>query len=48
MTEVRAVPAGMHTITPHIVVQDAIAASGWYQRALEPGSATGCHFRTAR
>jgi PhnB protein len=34
MTEVRAVPAGMHTITPHIVVRDAIAASEWYQRAL--------------
>lgn len=34
MTEVRAVPAGMHTITPHIVVPDAIAASDWYQRAL--------------
>jgi PhnB protein len=23
-----------HTITPHIVVRDAIAASDWYQRAL--------------
>jgi PhnB protein len=34
MTEVRAVPAGLHTITPHIVVRDAIAASEWYQRAL--------------
>jgi PhnB protein len=34
MTEVRAVPAGLHTITPHIVVRDAIAASDWYQRAL--------------
>jgi PhnB protein len=34
MTEVRAVPAGIHTITPHIVVRDAIAASEWYQRAL--------------
>ena len=27
-------PAGMHTITPHIVVRDAAAASEWYQRAL--------------
>src|SRR5712675_1645590 len=26
--------AGMHTITPHIVVRDAGAASDWYQRAL--------------
>jgi len=34
MSEVKAVPAGMHTITPHIVVRDAIAASEWYQRAL--------------
>jgi PhnB protein len=34
MSEVTAVPAGMHTITPHIVVRDAIAASEWYQRAL--------------
>jgi uncharacterized glyoxalase superfamily protein PhnB len=24
----------MHTITPHIVVRDAAAASEWYQRAL--------------
>ena len=34
MSEVRAVPATLHTITPHIVVRDAIAASEWYQRAL--------------
>jgi PhnB protein len=34
MTEVRAVPPGLHTITPHIVVRDAMAASEWYQRAL--------------
>src|SRR5215207_9506648 len=34
MSELEAVPAGMHTITPHIVVRDAIAASEWYQRAL--------------
>jgi PhnB protein len=34
MTEVSGVPAGMHTITPHIVVRDAVAASEWYQRAL--------------
>jgi PhnB protein len=27
-------PAPPHTITPHIVVRDAIAASDWYQRAL--------------
>jgi PhnB protein len=34
MTDVSAVPAGMHTITPHVVVRDAIAASEWYRRAL--------------
>jgi uncharacterized glyoxalase superfamily protein PhnB len=34
MTEVRAVPAGMHTVTPHIVVGDANAASEWYQQAF--------------
>jgi PhnB protein len=34
MSQVRAVPEGMHTITPHIVVRDAMAASEWYQRAF--------------
>ena len=34
MSEVRAGPATLPTITPHIVVRDAIAASEWYQRAL--------------
>jgi PhnB protein len=34
MSQVRAVPEGTHTITPHIVVRDAIAASEWYQRAF--------------
>jgi PhnB protein len=34
MTTDNTAPAGMHTITPHIVVRDAAAASDWYQRAL--------------
>jgi len=34
MTTDNTAPAGMHTITPHIVVRDAGAASDWYQRAL--------------
>jgi PhnB protein len=34
MTPRNAAPAGMHTITPHLVVGDADAASDWYQRAL--------------
>ena len=28
------VPAGMHTITPHVVVGDAAAAADWYKRVL--------------
>lgn len=31
---VRAIPEGMHTITPHIVVPDAARASEWYAAAL--------------
>ncbi|MGI8405684.1 MAG: VOC family protein [Thermomicrobiales bacterium] len=36
MTEqnVRAIPEGMHTITPHIVVRDAARAVEWYKTAL--------------
>ena len=36
MTEqnVRAIPDGMHTITPHIVVRDAARAVEWYKTAL--------------
>jgi PhnB protein len=33
-TEVKAVPEGVHTITPHIVVGDASEASDWYVKAL--------------
>lgn len=29
-----AIPTGLHSITPHIVVPDAAEASRWYQRAL--------------
>jgi PhnB protein len=32
--DVRAVPEGMHTITPHIVVRGAAEAADWYARAL--------------
>jgi PhnB protein len=28
-------PEGMHTITPHIVVRDPVAAAGWYADAFE-------------
>jgi len=31
---VSAIPAGLHTITPHIVVGDAAEAAKWYAKAL--------------
>ena len=31
---VKAIPEGMHTITPHIVVRDAARAAEWYAEAL--------------
>ena len=34
MTATAGVPAGLHSITPHIVVRDAAAAAAWYVRAL--------------
>jgi PhnB protein len=35
MTEsVAKAPEGMHTITPHIVVRDATAATDWYKQVL--------------
>ena len=35
MTEsVARAPEGMHTITPHIVVKDATAATDWYKQVL--------------
>jgi PhnB protein len=35
MTEpIAKAPAGMHTITPHIVVSDAAAAADWYKQVL--------------
>ena len=36
MTEprVKAIPEGMHTITPHIVVRDAARAAEWYAEVL--------------
>lgn len=33
-TEVKAIPDGIHTITPHIVVRDAARAAEWYKAAL--------------
>ena len=32
--EVRAIPQGMHSVTPHIVVRDAARAAEWYPSAL--------------
>jgi PhnB protein len=32
--DARAIPEGMHTITPHIVVRDAARAADWYVSAL--------------
>ena len=34
MSPVTAIPEGMHTITPHIVVRDAARAADWYVSAL--------------
>jgi PhnB protein len=34
MSDVKPASEGRQTITPHIVVRDAAAASEWYQRAL--------------
>ena len=31
---VKAIPVGIHTITPHIVVRDAARAAEWYKEAL--------------
>jgi PhnB protein len=32
--KLRPIPAGMHAVTPHLVVRDAAAAADWYVRAL--------------
>lgn len=32
--EIKAIPEGIHTITPHIVVRDAARAAEWYKAAL--------------
>jgi PhnB protein len=34
MTDVESPSEAKYTVTPHLVVRDAAAASGWYQRAL--------------
>jgi hypothetical protein len=34
MNDVSSADTASHTVTPHIVVRDAGAASAWYQRAL--------------
>src|SRR5215216_6105437 len=34
MSDVSSADTARHTVTPHIVVRDAAAASKWYQRAL--------------
>jgi uncharacterized glyoxalase superfamily protein PhnB len=33
-TKVQAIPAGMHTVTPHLVCKDASAAIDWYVKAF--------------
>ena len=33
-SNVRAIPQGMHSVTPHIVVRDAARAAEWYASAL--------------
>jgi PhnB protein len=33
-SDVRAIPQGMHSVTPHIVVRDAAGAAQWYASAL--------------
>lgn len=32
--EMKAIPEGIHTITPHLVVRDAAGATEWYKAAL--------------
>ncbi|HEU5383348.1 MAG TPA: VOC family protein [Ktedonobacteraceae bacterium] len=32
--EIKAIPDGLHTITPHMVVRDAAQAAEWYKAAL--------------
>jgi uncharacterized glyoxalase superfamily protein PhnB len=34
MSDVRSTTTARHTVTPHLVVRGAGAASEWYQRAL--------------
>src|SRR5689334_18718444 len=33
-SEIQAIPEGIHTITPHLVVRDAGRAAEWYKEAL--------------
>jgi PhnB protein len=33
-SSVKAIPDGLHTITPHIVVRDAACAAEWYKQAF--------------
>lgn len=33
-TTTKAIPEGMHTVTPHVVVRGAARAAEWYGRAL--------------
>ena len=33
--KIKAVPAGMHTVTPHLVVRDATKALDFYQKAFD-------------
>ena len=40
-TEMKAIPEGMHTITPHLVVRDAGRAAEWY-KAVFGAQERGC------
>ncbi len=47
--EIKAIPSGIHTITPHLVVRDAAQAAEWY-KAASPlaigGTPVVLHFST--
>jgi hypothetical protein len=47
MNDPRSADTARHTITPHLVMRDAAAASQWYQRALGPRSAAAFPYPAA-
>ncbi len=46
--KVRAVPEGMHTITPHLVIHGAAAAIDFYKKALAPRKSCACRCLAAK